>query len=137
MDPDMAEAMDFVAHENAEWAEWAFITEAKGQKPQWDKRRSRLEVPREDERQCASLPIYPGYVPNDFIGVLVEAKRIHLLDEIDRDIARLDVVKTREAYLASWDALHPELPAILNPDVWRIVWRFERVSDAPEWSQAA
>lgn len=73
------------------------------------------------------------------VGVLTDVRQVRLLAELDADLASISNVD-RAAYLARWDTLHPALPSIADPIVWRIAFRYGEASDLPdppEWGLAA
>lgn len=71
-----------------------------------------------------------GY-PRCLVGVLTEVRQVHLLAELDADLVKL--CADRDAYLANWDKIQPDLPSADDPWVWRIAFRFASTS---EWSLA-
>jgi len=80
----------------------------------------------------------PGY-PRCKVAVVKNVDRVPLCPIGDDDLRRLNVPDAA-AYLARWDALHPEVPSSGNPEVWRIEfeygWKDGSTPDPPEWSLA-
>jgi hypothetical protein len=81
----------------------------------------------------------PNY-PRCKVAVVRRVDRAPLCPIADDDLGRLNVPDAA-AYLARWDALHPEAPSSGNPEVWRIefeygMWKDEGAPDPPEWSLA-
>lgn len=78
--------------------------------------------------------------PRRKIGVVVDARKLHLRTElVSADLPKL-CAPDIAAYLMRWDALHPELPSSIDPLVWRIEFRYDawgRPDDPPEWSIAS
>lgn len=72
------------------------------------------------------------------VGVLTDVRQVHLLADLDADLAKLGNVD-RDMYLASWDQTHPDRLASSDPLVWRVEFRYVRElsQDPPEWSLAS
>ncbi len=83
----------------------------------------------------AALSFSPGKV-----GTLTNVRQVRLLAELDADLARLRAA-SRSEYLARWDALHPRLPSVDDPTVWRIEFRYAAWDSgfpaSPKWSSAS
>lgn len=88
----------------------------------------------DDELRLIAHPNFPRCA----CAILTNVRQVKLLAELEGDLAKLGEVN-RESYLASWDALHPELPSTSDPTVWRIEFRYsiaDQQPDPPEWSLA-
>jgi hypothetical protein len=78
--------------------------------------------------------------PRCKVATITKVDRVQLCQIDDDDLRRLNVPDAA-TYLSCWDALHPEVPSIGNPEVWRIEFEYGVSKDdgapVPEWCLAS